>query len=65
MRLTPTLFNHKDELYLVIRAIPEDRFQGNMEALKACRDWLDAEHVLRYQGKYLFVEEIKTLDFSE
>ena len=65
MRLTPTLFRHKDVLYLIIREIPVDRFRGNMDALKACRDWLEADHVLKHRHNFLFVEEIPAIDFSE
>ena len=65
MRLAPTLFHHKDELFIVLRVISIDKFRGNMELLKECRDWLDADHVLKYQGNYLFVEEIKSLEILE
>ena len=65
MRLRPTLFQHKDTLYIVIRALPVDRFRDNMDLVKGCRDWLEADHVLKHQGNFLFVEEIKSLEILE
>ena len=62
MRLRPTLIQHKDDLYMVLRSIPIDRFKDNLEIVKACRDWLEADHVLKLKGNFLFVEEIKDLE---
>ena len=65
MRLKPTLFRHKDELFIILREIAVDKFHNNMALVKECRNWLDADHVLKYQGNFLFVEEIKILKILE
>ena len=62
MRLRPTLFRHNNELYIILRAMPVEKFKNNMKIVKACKEWLDADHVLKYKGDFLFVEEIKELE---
>jgi hypothetical protein len=36
-----------------------------MELLKAWRDWIGADHVLRIQDRYLMCETIPEIDFEE
>ena len=36
-----------------------------MEILKAWRDWIGADHVLRIQDRYLMCETIPDIDFEE
>ena len=36
-----------------------------MELLKAWRDWIGADHVLRVQNSYLMCETVPEIDFEE
>jgi hypothetical protein len=61
------LYKHNDKLYLVIRTIPEHNFQNkdgslNMEVLKAWRDHLGGDHVLKNNNRYLIVETIQEIE---
>jgi hypothetical protein len=46
------------EFYQLVREIKEEQVRGNMEGLKAWRDLLNCNHVLKYQGKYLMVRTV-------
>ena len=61
MKLRPTLYRHGTELYLVLRQMPINKFV-HMDAVKLMRDHLNAEHVLKYKGTYMFVESIPELE---
>jgi hypothetical protein len=63
------LYKHNDKLYLVIRIIPEHNFQNkdgsiNMDVLKAWRDYLGGDHVLKQHNKYLIVETIQEIEYE-
>jgi hypothetical protein len=60
------LYKHNDKLYLVIRTIPEHNFHNkdgslNMKVLKAWRDHLGGDHVLKNNNNYLIVETIQEI----
>ena len=58
------LFKHNDKLYVVIRNMATHNFENkngsiNMEVLKAWRDHLGCDHVLRHNDHYLLVQTIQ------
>ena len=48
-----------NEYYQLVRQIKVEQVNGNMEGLKAWRDRLHCNHVLKYQGNYLMVSTIE------
>jgi len=44
--------------YQLVREISMDQVGDKMDSLKAWRDMLHCDHVLRYQGKYLMVRRV-------
>tara|TARA_R110000796_G_C14211684_1_gene393342 strand:- start:25 stop:213 length:189 start_codon:yes stop_codon:yes gene_type:complete len=46
------------EYYQLVRQIKVERVNGNMEGLKAWKDRLHCDHVLKYQGMYLMVRRV-------
>lgn len=64
------LYKHNDTYYKILRDMPSHNFMDKngtvqMEILKAWRDWLGADHVLRMQDRYLMCETIPEIDFEE
>lgn len=64
------LYKHNDKLYLVLRNMPEHNFQNkdgslNMDVLKAWRDHLDGDHVLKNNDRYLIVQTIQDIEIEE
>jgi hypothetical protein len=64
------LYIHNGKAYLVIRKVPIGKFEvdyhpENMEQVKMYRDWVGADHVLRDQTYFLFVETIQDVEFEE
>lgn len=64
------LFKHNDNLYLVLRDMPEHNFKNkdgsiNMNVLKAWRDHLKGDHVLKHNDKFLIVETIQDAEIEE
>lgn len=64
------LYKHNDTYYKILRDMPSHNFMDKngtvqMEILKAWRDWLGADHVLRVQDRYLMCETIPEIDFEE
>jgi len=64
------LFKHNDILYLVLRDMNPHTFHNKAgeflnDKLLAWKEFLGAEHVLKVEDKFLFVEEIKPIDFEE
>ena len=64
------LYKHNDTYYKILRDMPSHNFKDKkgvvqMEILKAWRDWLGADHVLRVQDSYLMCETIPEIDFEE
>ena len=48
-----------NEYYQLVRQIKVEQVNGNMEGLKAWRDRLQCNHVLKYQGNYLMVRTVE------
>lgn len=64
------LYKHNDTYYKILREMPSHNFMDKkgvvqMELLKAWRDWIGADHVLRVQNSYLMCETIPEIDFEE
>jgi len=63
------LYKHGEKLFQIKRKIPLHNFikdgQTSLEFVKAWRDWLGAEHVLRTQTHYLFVMNVDDVEFEE
>jgi len=53
------------EYYQLVRDIAVERVMGNMEGLKAWRDMLHCDHVLKYSGKYLMVRRVLDAEIIE
>ena len=64
------LFKHNDVLYLILREMHYHFFNGKKgeflnDKLLLWKEFLGAEHVLKVEDKFLFVEEIKPTDFED
>jgi len=53
------------EYYQLVREIKVEQVMGNMDGLKAWRDMLNCDHVLKYQGKYLMVRRVLDAEIVE
>jgi hypothetical protein len=58
------LFKFNDKLYVIIRSMALHNFENkdgsiNMDVLKAWRDYLGCDHVLRHNERYLLVQTIQ------
>jgi len=63
------LFKHNDKLYLILRDIASHNFENkdgslNMDVLKAWRDYLGGDHVLKHNNRYLIVETIQDIEYE-
>ena len=52
------LIEFNSKMYQLVRTIKQEQVGTNMEGLKAWRDMLHCDHVLKYQGKYLMVRRV-------
>ncbi len=58
-------YGTEEKAYIVKREMPTHHFSQpksnklNMELVKAYRDWLGCDHVLRTQSEFLFCETIE------
>ena len=64
------LFKHGDNLYVVLRDMPSHQFEDKNQVtdntkIKVWKRWLEADHVLKLDNRYLFVEEIKQIEWEE
>jgi len=64
------LFKHNDKLYVIIRDMAIHNFENkdgsiNMEVLKAWRDEMGCDHVLRHNDRYLLVQTIQEAIIDE
>lgn len=63
------LYYHNNKAYLVNRRIPTHNFEKNgelnLDFVKAWRDYLRCDHVLRDQSHFIFVETIDDVEFEE
>ena len=63
------LYKHNEKLYLVLRNMHEHNFQNkdgsvNMNVLKAWRDYLGGDHVLKQNDRFLIVETIQDIEYE-
>ena len=61
---------HNGKLYIVLKEVQEDKIKNkdgtpNLDLLKAWRDWVEADHVLRVSHSYLLCETVQELEFEE
>jgi hypothetical protein len=56
-------FNGK--LYQLVRAIKVSQVGNNMEGLKAWRDFLHCDHVLKHNELYLMVRFVDDIEWEE
>lgn len=56
-------FNGK--LYQLVRTISIEQVNGNMEGLKAWRDYLNCDHVLKHNNLFLMVRFIDDIEWEE
>ncbi len=64
------LYQHKGKAYIIYDKMPIGTFQIdtnllNMDKVKAVRDWLGADHVLRDNTHFLFCETIQDVEWEE
>ena len=61
--------SHSGKAYLVLEKHPISKFDEKgkveMEKVKAMRDWLATDHVLRDATHFLFCQTIEDIDFKE
>ncbi len=59
------IMNHNDKCYLVKRRIKEHNFHSKegleLEMVKAWRDYLGVDHVLKMNDEFIFVETIEDI----
>jgi len=56
-------FNGK--MYELVRSIKVEQVNGNMEGLRAWRDKLGCDHVLRHQDHFLMVRFVDDIEWEE
>jgi len=56
-------FNGK--MYELVRTIKVEQVNNNMEGLRACRDKLGCDHVLRHQDHFLMVRFVDDIEWEE
>jgi hypothetical protein len=64
------LFYNNDTYYVVLRELKVHQVSNsngsiNMEVLKAWRDYLGGDHVLRMNNSYLICETVEEPDYEE
>lgn len=56
-------FNGK--MFQVVRTIKAEQVNGNMEGLKAWRDYLHCDHVLKHNDMFLMVRFVDDIEWEE
>lgn len=56
-------FNGK--MYQLVRTIKQEQVGTNMEGLKAWRDYLHCDHVLKHNDHYLMVRYVDDIEWEE
>jgi hypothetical protein len=51
-------------LYVLVRKIKVEQVKNNMEGLKAWRDMLHCDHVLKHQDWYLMVRFVDDISYE-
>tara|TARA_R100000951_G_scaffold14928_1_gene11684 strand:- start:2695 stop:2856 length:162 start_codon:yes stop_codon:yes gene_type:complete len=52
-------------MYELVRSIRVEQVNGNMEGLRAWRDKLGCDHVLRHQDHFLMVRFVDDIEWEE
>lgn len=52
-------------IYIVVRKIKETQVKGNIEGLKAWRDYLHCDRLFNKNGYYYLVQDIKDIDYIQ
>ena len=60
-----SIVEFNDKLYQLVRTISVDQVNGNMEGLKAWRDMLHCDHVLKHGDKFLRVRYVEDIEWEE
>ena len=56
-------FNGK--MYVLVRKIKVEQVNGNMEGVKAWRDYLHCDHVLMHNNYYLMVRFVDDIEYED
>lgn len=60
---------HNNIAYIILRTKLISKFEDgnvlNMNKVKAFRDWVKADHVLKEQNYFLFCETVQDVDFED
>ena len=64
-----TLFRHRDNLFLVLKKMSFDYFhkdgQLNLELFHLWKDYIGADHVLKFENHFLFCERVEEAQIVE
>ena len=58
------LIEFNGKMYVLVRRIKIDQVNGNMEGLKAWRDMLHCDHVLKHQEWFLMVKFVDDISYE-
>ena len=58
------LIEFNGKMYVLVRRIKIDQVNGNMEGLKAWRDMLYCDHVLKHQEWFLMVRFVDDISYE-
>lgn len=58
------LIEFNGKMYVLVRRIKIDQVNGNMEGLKAWRDMLHCDHVLKHQEWFLMVRFVDDISYE-
>jgi len=60
---------HNNQAYIILRKFPTIKFEDgnvlNKNKVKAVRDWIRADHVLRDPESFLFCETVTDVEYEE
>jgi len=65
MGLFREVVEFNDKMYVLVRTIKVSQVNGNMEALKAWRDMLHCDHVLKHNEHFLLVQYVDDIEWEE
>jgi len=60
---------HNNKAFTILRTLPIGKFEDgnvlNKDKVKAVRDWLGSDHVLRDAHHFIFCETIQDVEYEE
>jgi len=60
---------HNNKAFIILRSLPIGKFEDgnvlNKNKVKAVRDWLGSDHVLRDAHHFIFCETIQDVEYEE